>query len=644
MSPVKTNHQINTSLGLILACLILLTPSFILLFAASWLGDEYFQAHLITTAGWEAFRQRLVGWSPRPFSDGILSVYYLTVAAFKNPLVELFLFLIWLTLLMGMFFSLRETTKKYSQLLESLPQPESTNLYINLIFPLLITLILFVYFISIEKPSEIFFWPAGAAPYIFSLLGIFIIFNQSINLAESERITYGNVFILIIFAFIVAFSSESGAIYQFIYSSILLFILVLSRSKKYFPFLPFSQLNWSNFSKLGFSLITALAASSLVLFMIKNSRVGKPEMNSLQSPITGKLTDSFVLALGRFLQELFSLDDPQSDEISLLSKIALFFLLFMLFSQAKIILPQSAKIVCLGVITSLLLTNLFMLIAVYYQFGEVCCERHLHFRSIFLGLAIFLAALALARDKLLPIGQKQYSLTGIFTLTMVLLVSLQFERMKADLLNFNHLVSINNSNWQNNINSSSPVGKYQNYKNNYASYVLFYRLEPGIYNCPDNTPDHNKLYMTYFQKSKLYVEPPELKTEDKAINFTCEPNTVTGYIDAVNGLNISTLQLDRKQNIEIVGWAANQDLSRPATQVIITLDNSPKVVAKAEVGIERPDVANSFNNPKLLESGWRAVVSVDDLVSSPVTLKAWSYEPKSKVATPLNQTFQITFP
>jgi hypothetical protein len=227
----------------------------------------------------------------------------------------------------------------------------------------------------------------------------------------------------------------------------------------------------------------------------------------------------------------------------------------------------------------------------------------------------------------------------MFALTLVLLINLQFGRIRDDLYNFRDIVNTNSRNWLENINPKNPVGTYKNYKNNHASYVLFFYLSPaGIYSsCHENNPTLIQIYMNYFSLEKLYIDRNE-----SSIDFACPPSQSVGYLDTVNGFYGQEVTVTKGQPLIITGWAIKPERSQPAAKVIITVGDENKVVATVRTGQERPDVAKSFKNQALSYSGWRATISLGDIPHQTFTLKAWAYDPTTKIATPLNNTFRVS--
>jgi hypothetical protein len=88
-------------------------------------------------------------------------------------------------------------------------------------------------------------------------------------------------------------------------------------------------------------------------------------------------------------------------------------------------------------------------------------------------------------------------------------------------------------------------------------------------------------------------------------------------IDKINGraaMGLSTpLQISfADATIDVEGWAVDQDSRAPAMDVRLQWDEG-RMETRTEYGIERSDVAASFNEPAYRFSGFRAAIPTSDL-------------------------------
>ncbi|WP_146136495.1 hypothetical protein [Aphanothece hegewaldii] len=114
-----------------------------------------------------------------------------------------------------------------------------------------------------------------------------------------------------------------------------------------------------------------------------------------------------------------------------------------------------------------------------------------------------------------------------------------------------------------------------------------------------------------------------------------------GVIDVINSSTNSEQTIVKNTPIKIAGWAMLPTQNKPADTVIITVGDDNIITAYASVNLERPDVAQAFNNPALLRSGWNAEIELSALTGDKVILKAWIYEPTKKSVYKLYNTFTL---
>lgn len=511
--------------------------------SSSWLSDEYQQAFNYRNGELDALWSRFLKWSPRPLSDSILYIYYGIVERTKEPYTGTFLGILWLFFGFSIYKSIRNIIisntddlkpdgNNFQFISQDKESKKKSNLSLDYELPcLLLSLFLFIYFLFIQKPTEIFYWPAGAAAYLLSASGVILGLFTLIKVSTSNYVSCLQTISLVIFAMITAFSSEVGALYQFIVSIFLLSILMLSRVKKY-NFLNLSIFIWEkqNTIKLFIAASTSLVFSSIILFSLSNSRVGKGELRSLLSPVTGNIKSSLFLAIKHFLKETLLLNNIslKSDSFfssfsySLACILGLLLLVILLTIRAKVRLRKSTELFCLILILPLITTNFFIITASAYQFGEVCCHRHLHFRAVLTGLSILLLGVVIASrlyTHLTAANEKvvvdkfslksfllmsDFSVVIITSVSLILLVNLQINAISNDLRNSYLITDYNRRNWINNLSNQNGSGKYFNPPR--TEYVASFpmRESPGTYLLSqDNLDRKTKKYMRYFNLKEL---------------------------------------------------------------------------------------------------------------------------------------------
>lgn len=668
-----TNNLLKKSrkvtLLLVLASSLILLPSFLLLMASSWNSDDYFIAKLYQDQGLNGLFQRMFTWSPRFFSEIILYLYYKSVPFMGKPFTGGMLFILWLFLMSSIFIFIQETTKKHSLLIEDKKiNLDQENIYLKLLFPLLITLILLTYFLTSQNPSEMFYVIASSTAYILTLAGIIFNLNFFINQSDSQRISNGYIFYLIIFGIITSSSWEMGAIYQLFFSSCLFLMLLLTTFSTKFNYLPFSNLDKFNRWKLSIANLIPFCLSLYILFLLKSNRVGTVEANNIESPFTGNFQASLITSFLEFFKEIFFLNKPAwetnldfySFTYSVVYKLGLLFLLITLFYLANIKLNIVTRNACYISIFSLLITNFIITFSSYYQLGISSYPRQTSFKSALIGISLLIIALIIAsyfldksdKFRIIAILNNPVSLIIIFCLTLSLLINLQFKYLKQDLSNLNKMIVINNQNWQKSLDSDQSLARYTKIP---TGYIFRIYLETGLYpscNKSDELSEYANRYMNYFNKKKLYVTSIDSQLMDLAfdsslnnkekINFICSNHVSSIDLFNKNPITNSVIEVPENQPIELMGWAVNPDQTK-AKKVIITTGENHQIVAEAEVNIPRPDVADYFNNSTYFNSGWSiSFIPTIEPSKNPVKFSAWAYNPDEKEAY-LFKEFDLKF-
>ena len=677
-------------LFLLVTTILILCPSFLLLIAASWNGDDYHIAKSYQVYGFHALSERIFAWSPRFFSEIILYIYYNFVPWLGKPFTGGMIFIIWLFLISSVFIFTRNAIKKNSLFLqdkeESLDETEiknkPKNIYLTFLCPLLITLILLIYLLYSQQPSSMFYLVVVSVAYISTLAGIIFNLNFFINQSNSQKITTGNLFQLIIFGIITSSSWEMGAIYQLFFSSCLFLLLLFNIFLTKPNHLPFSRVDKFNRWKLSIANIIPFSCSLYILFLLLSNRVAHIEGNSLESPIAGKLKASFINSVLSFFKEIFFLNKPAwethlnfySFTYAIVYKLGLLLLLIILFYQAQVKLNKISKNACFLSIITLAILNFIITFSSYYQLGTNTAPRQTSFKSGLLGLILLLTALICSSLLLFKKSQKinQIKINSIlnspitllinFVVIMTLLINLQFKHLKIDLSNFQDILASNNRNWQENLNSNELSAVYTNLS---TAYIFRMYLEDGFYPSCDKSYSSNDgagRYAHYFNKQKLYVIPfkslgmdnqldimSQEKNSIKGITYFHCPFAIFGNIEQINqyGWDIvhsdQLMEVNTNETVEIMGWAINPDQSK-AKRIIITVENDENFLVNTPIDIPRlGGIAEYFNDPDLVKSGWKAIFQpFPEWDGKIITFKVWTYDPTTKIAH-FNQEFKLSF-
>jgi hypothetical protein len=95
------------------------------------------------------------------------------------------------------------------------------------------------------------------------------------------------------------------------------------------------------------------------------------------------------------------------------------------------------------------------------------------------------------------------------------------------------------------------------------------------------------------------------------------PPTVMGWIDSSKPAAGSSM-------LDVVGWAADARTGSPVAKVELLLNG--KVVATAQTGEVRRDVAQTMKRPDYLKSGWKARLDLKGMKAGTyrLTARAWN--------------------
>ncbi|MDJ0647918.1 MAG: hypothetical protein QNJ60_04360 [Xenococcaceae cyanobacterium MO_188.B19] len=683
---------------LVLINTIILIPSFLLLMASSWSNDDYGLAKLFQVFGLQGLSWRVLYGSPRFLSETVLYIYYHLVSLFKQPFTGFFVFTLWLGLILSLFISSKNIVYKFSEILinsQTLQKNElfkikiskdSKFLKLDFLVPLLLSLIIFCYFIYVEKPVTMYYAPAVAAPYLLTLSGIILSINFLLTKADNSQFSWLEFVSFTLISLMVSASWEIGAVYQLVLNTCLLSIFLLTTFKPRLKYVPFGAINVFSKIKLFIGILISSALSLYVIVLIKTYRVGSVEVNSsFESALTGNWKNSFIASLARFIKEILFLNSNaleitnywHSFLYATFCKLGLLLVFLLIFFRIKIKISQRVKTACLIFIIPLLITNFITIITSYYQFGIICCPRQLSFRGALFGLVIFILSLLFSSkindlfgNNIKTINKNNISLLFsktlswnftliiTFSLTITLLVNLQVNHLKLDIVNIKRIINTNNINWQKSLDKNNSFAIHRQIP---TSYIYRFNLKEGIYpSCSSQANILAILYMNYFDKEEFYVLPVEenitslrnkYPEKDRYLTSSNNPDNIRficrysrGSVDRINDVTrtSSVITISKNKPVEIQGWAVKPDRTK-AYEVIITMGNDNQIVARASVNQSNLGVAEFFKNPDLINSGWIANFIVpfkeqEDIV----TFKVWTYDAEKKSAY-LFREFSLQF-
>jgi hypothetical protein len=88
------------------------------------------------------------------------------------------------------------------------------------------------------------------------------------------------------------------------------------------------------------------------------------------------------------------------------------------------------------------------------------------------------------------------------------------------------------------------------------------------------------------------------------------------FMDAINDQLVKeTTSIADKSKVKFEGWAANVAAGTTPEAVYIALEGPTQAYIKANIGLNRPDVAAAFNKPSVTNAGWIAFTDLSALAA-----------------------------
>jgi hypothetical protein len=104
-----------------------------------------------------------------------------------------------------------------------------------------------------------------------------------------------------------------------------------------------------------------------------------------------------------------------------------------------------------------------------------------------------------------------------------------------------------------------------------------------------------------------------------------------GSVDSAFDATTHSTTIAQAHNLQLRGWAVDPQDGAPVSQVQILIDG--KVAGNATLGLQRSDVAASYNNPSYLNSGWTFNYAVSGLSRGNHTVTVIAYDSSSLSTT-----------
>jgi hypothetical protein len=433
-----------------------------------WQGDEYANFDLLRQQGWSFVVFRLLHWAARPWSEAWLMLYGVAANAAHRPLAGRFDALLWAALaaacLVPAWFG-AETRRD-----------DAGRRGIRLAFGLA----LFALFLLGHSICEVFLWPAGAAAYLPTLAGACWLFWCVADGLPGHRAGAAAALLL------AAGSSEVGIFLVLIFAA---GITLAGRDRR-------TGLLW---------LLPALLVALTDLWVLLHTRIGTIEILGPESVYVHHVWPSLRAAAPGFFLDLVSsgADMPTTTDIA--SHVAADILVLIgarwCLASAR---PEPARQRALfAFCASLLIACYATRAAAFYQFGELCCERHEIMRQCLILLALAAAGAGSAARWPPRIARGAFCLSPLLAATILLAVPRAPDLLQAYRL-APRSIAARAQTWESGERPGdgamtmvlTPPGR------------LLHGLggfDPGTYRLGKDTPWHLRGVMQYFGKQSLTI-------------------------------------------------------------------------------------------------------------------------------------------
>lgn len=353
-----------------LVVVLLLLSALLLAYAAQlglgrWQVDEYrYFADQRAFGGLAYFRRLYV--SPRPFSEVLIFLYGGLVLALDRPLIQPFLAVIWGGCLIAMIAAAWSCLR---------PHPARPLVAAILgLGPMMLVM-------AVSRVTEAFYWPVAAVAYLPMAAALTcLMFLLDAEPGPVRRRWCGAVLL------IATLSHEIGAAFAIGFAAIALLITLADRRHR------------PTIATIWWWLLPALAGL-VIMLSLTLFRTQFIDLGSDTKPYTGHLLASAVAAARQTLVDLVQTTAMPhlwgGSAVTLLQRLAFAFGFAEIWRRWGRFQPNRWHAAFLvGLVTGIY----FSLLAAYYHYGDLCCERHATTRQWLIELALILgASLLLAR-------------------------------------------------------------------------------------------------------------------------------------------------------------------------------------------------------------------------------------------------------
>ena len=547
--------------------------------------DEWDSLPLLVQHGWSGFAHRVLTWSPRPLSELLLFGYAHLVHVAGAPLIWLPLAVLWgllalvLLALPSRLFSAGDQTW----------------------WPA--ALALFCLFLLGHPTGDMYYWPQGGAmAYVLSLAGIagvaWLACATGLQTAPARRSAAALLTMSVL-------SAEVSAFFALVLGGVAAAGALAQRLRGVTA--ARVPLRW---------LAVPTAAAFLVLAVGAFGRLGTSREIFGDPAVANHALPAVLRALRQFVGELASLDGSASSWRDVGMGVAvkgLFFAGLREWSSGAV--PRRAVGYSLlpALVGAASLATAFIIIAAsYYQFGQLCCERHATFRQALVYLALFTLAWWLGRRRAAAMARSPAVGAMLLAVAVLLAAGRSWPALRADYSSYDARAAAAQANW--------AAGKA-------GTDSFTYRVTPpgrivggpylpdGVFAAGAGGPSNVPHIVTFFRKKEVTFESFRVRTAP----LDATPSELAGQpgpgahcaVDVVNGqrYNGGAASPRGDGKLSLVGWVAPAAGSSAKIWVAAVLSDGSRRFFETHQE-DRPDVAGALDRPQLKNAGFRAVLDL----------------------------------
>jgi hypothetical protein len=394
-----------------------------------WQVDEYQTIRAVREGGAGFFYQRVVAWSPRPLSEGLVYVYARLVEARHQPMIAAVLACCWALLVAGtIVLPLRR---------------RATSAWF------LVSVVLLSLFFLGHPVSEMFYWPMAALAYVPTLaaIALLLVMPQCLDMTKVAPWVLASMALVV-----AAASTEVGAMF------VAGFVLLLGAGCL------------SSGALQRKACVIALAPPALlaawVLRQLVVARAGQNSEVFGDPAIAHHAFAALQAMLPQAGREWFTLDPSRATDkqltLGIVAKGLFACGVYGLASRRREPLAQRMR---MSLALSALVIVPATIFAAYYQFGSLCCERHATFRQcmVYVGVAAAASWLAVWMNRragivedgrALPVPTKRLWLGACSLLASVLVAaSTSVAKLRHDYAAYGRIVTDRGATWNSGVAS-----------------------------------------------------------------------------------------------------------------------------------------------------------------------------------------------